>query len=167
MFLTLAPLLTAFVHRKCCGVMRQHVEDIVQDTLIKAWCARMSLRSYDASDVRPWLLQIANHCVIDWLRKQKRAPLNLTLDAIDHSSKDSPVDTRREESLAKLKCCIAALGAVPRNVIQLRIEGCSYDQIASKLGIDSGTVGSRLSRAKKSLLLCMSREIANTEGSVR
>ena len=54
----------------------------------------------------------------------------------------------RMANARKLACC---LKAIPKKVVNLRLNGLSYDEIAAMTGKNSGTVGSILNGATKKM----------------
>jgi len=58
----------------------------------------------------------------------------------------------RQETAQAVRRAIAALPADQRDIIRLRdMEGLSYIEIAETLGLEMGTVKSRLARAREAL----------------
>jgi RNA polymerase sigma-70 factor (ECF subfamily) len=57
-------------------------EDVLQDTLERAWAARGSFR--ESSSVRTWLYRIATNLCLDLLRREKRRARLLPVDAGQH-----------------------------------------------------------------------------------
>lgn len=74
------------------------------------------------------------------------------MDQLDWTSNQNlEEDSLTNIELGRLRSAINRLPAEFRDVLQLLSEGDSYEQIASKLNIEVGTVKSRISRAKKKL----------------
>lgn len=128
-------------------------EDVVQESFLKAYKAQESFRG---SDPRVWMLSIVRNTAMDFLRRSKKG-MAVPLEDRGHESEDrSPgperlllEQTRREQ----VRQAISHLEPEFREVVVLReIEGLSYKEIASALGIPMGTVMSRLSRARNLLL---------------
>ncbi len=68
------------------------------------------------------------------------------------ASLDPAGAAQNRELVALLYSCISQLGEEQRTILVLRdIEGMNYDQIAETLGLELGTVKSRLSRARAGL----------------
>jgi DNA-directed RNA polymerase specialized sigma24 family protein len=66
----------------------------------------------------------------------------------------------REEELKALRDCLKAVGgdfadAVQRN----KVDGESPEDIANDLGVDVGTIYSRINRGKKRLLECLEKKL--------
>ncbi|HEV2889683.1 MAG TPA: RNA polymerase sigma factor [Frankiaceae bacterium] len=134
--------------------VRATAEDLAQETFLRAWRARRSLREVEA--VRAWLLSIALNVVRDDARRRSRRvaevpqPEHLDVPALGDDPADRAAGT---ESLAALRDALAALPARHREMFLLRErDGLSYAAIASLLDCPIGSVMSGLSRARARLL---------------
>ncbi len=121
------------------------LEDVVQDTFIRAYCALPRFRG-DASG-RTWLLVIARRSAADALRTKTR--LRRTEQRAAATATDtSPVDT----ALA-LQSLIDGLDIDRREAFVLtQLVGCSYAEAAAICGVRIGTIRSRVARAREALL---------------
>lgn len=110
----------------------------------------------DRSDCLPWLYGIAANVIGDRLRRAKRRQRAHGPEAhADVTSVTLDVDDRLvAESVAGL--LEAALDGLPwrdRETLMLfALEGLTYSEIARALNIPNGTVGSRISRARRRIL---------------
>lgn len=138
----------------------QEVEDLVQETFIKAFTA---LESYSAEFAfSTWLYKIATNHAIDYLRRKKLKALSL----------DEPIETREgtlereladttyfpdrhiveDQRRALLQEAIDALPEKYRLVIVLRHQQeKSYEEIAEELNLPLGTVKAHIFRARRLL----------------
>jgi RNA polymerase sigma-70 factor (ECF subfamily) len=139
---------------------RDDAMDIVQDTFLKAY---QKLKTFDsASGFYTWLYRVAINTSIDHLRK-KRARGVESLDddkyaqvGFEPVSTDPSVDPERvairSEQAAMLRKAVSALSHKLRAVAVLHdVEGLSQEEVAQILGIPTGTVKSRVSRARSEL----------------
>jgi RNA polymerase sigma-70 factor (ECF subfamily) len=119
---------------------RAEAEDLLQDTFIKV------IKSSN-KDIRNWksyLLTIARNTVYDHWRKRK-SKYNLDLFKLKTKERDIELKLDIEKGIKKLSPKL-------KEVIILReINKMEYQEIADVLGIEKGTVKSRLSRARDEL----------------
>ncbi len=133
--------------------------DITQDTFLKAWRALPSFRG-DCS-LSTWLCRIALSCACDFARSKKRRftlPLGSHSDDDDDPVPELPVTdvsllpeeaAVRQMEIAAVREAITALPEEQRIIVTLRDLGeMSYADIADTLGLELGTVKSRLNRAR-------------------
>ena len=125
--------------RTAFAIVHDHAraEDVVQDAFVRA--IRAAERFDRSRPFRPWLLRIVTNRALDVLRHEQFA----TPGDIDHAdviqSDDDPADIRG---------AIARLDPDRRVVVVLRYWlDLSPTEIADRLGVPVGTVGSRLARA--------------------
>jgi RNA polymerase sigma-70 factor (ECF subfamily) len=124
-------------------------EDLVQDTLVRAYERRSSFRP--GGNLRSWLLSILHNTFIDSRRRHVAE-----LRRLEHAA--SFVDTAappEQESRVRLQQVQAAFMSLPdeqRAALHLvAIEGLSYQEAANALNIPVGTLMSRLGRARAAL----------------
>lgn len=126
-------------------------EDVVQESLIKAWQAASTYRG-DAS-VRSWALRITHNTAISVLRKRRedsRDPALLPEPTESQIGVDREVHGRM--MVDDLWKALDGLDPLSRTITVLReIEGMSYDEIAEVLELPLPTVKTRLFRARRHL----------------
>ncbi len=139
---------------------REAVEDLVQETFMKAFASLATYRSeYKFST---WLYRIAANAAIDYLRKKRLK--TLSLDAPVHGSDDmgsidipdysySPEkEIEEREKRISINDAIDSLPEKYRLVIVYRHkDDKSYEEIAEALDIPIGTVKARIFRARELL----------------
>jgi len=137
------------------------VEDIAQETFIKAYRALPSFRGDSA--FYTWLYRIGINTAKNYLSsKSRRAPTTTEFDAEEaelFDSGDQLRDNNTPERLLQSKqvgeTVNSALEALPeelRTAIMLReIEGLSYEEIAQIMNCPIGTVRSRIFRAREAV----------------
>ena len=136
-------------------------EDMVQEAYLRAFKFFHALRGVDG---RAWLLTIVRNTCYTWLQQNRAHESTMMFDEEIHSA---GCDTSNPAALllhsADQQILRQALDELPvefREVVVLReLEGFSYKEIAEIANIPTGTVMSRLARARERLkqLLC-SRE---------
>ena len=134
--------------------------DMTQETFIKAYNSLSSFRGDSKFSV--WLYRIANNVCLDFLRSKSRRP-TVSLSTEDDDGEETQLDIADEsqspelllESSLTRDAVRRGLDALPpdyKQILLLReIQGLSYEEIAAALGIESGTVKSRIFRARKRL----------------
>lgn len=124
-------------------------EDLVHEALLRAYEKRGSFR--EGSPLRPWLLSILHNCFIDGVRKRRTEQKTLAITsqlAAEHQAPGQEHHVR----LAQLRQSFMALPEEQRTALHLiAIEGLTYQEAASTLGIPVGTLMSRLGRARAAL----------------
>jgi len=131
---------------------RTLAEDLVQETLIRAWKALDQLRDADAA--RGWLITILRHeCARHFARQQpETVPLEPEGQEVQRASFDVSADLAESPDLQMLRQGMAALPVKYREPLLLQIiGGFSCEEIADQLGIRPGAVMTRLFRARQAL----------------
>jgi len=130
-------------------VGRDHdAQDIVQEAYIRALKGFKGLRGDNA---RHWLMMIVRNTAYTWLKMHANERNIFPFDPAIHATTTSKSrsESSWEERVQQLQ---EALPIEFREILVLRdIEGWSYKQLASALHMPSGTIMSRLSRARQRL----------------
>jgi RNA polymerase sigma-70 factor (ECF subfamily) len=126
---------------------RAVAEDVVQETLIRAWKAREELK--DAGKARPWLFTIVRREHAR-LFERKRLP---TVDVDDPSAAGDPaLASDGDTGLDDLRRAILQLPEEYREPLVMQVlGGLSTNEIASELGLTQPAVLTRLFRARNRL----------------
>src|SRR5690242_6295750 len=132
---------------------RGRAEDLVQETLLRAWRHPEALDP-DRGSVRAWLFTTARNLAIDsWRRKSVRVAEVIT-DTMPEPVTDDEADRTVEGWL--IAEALARLSEVHRQVlIECFYRGRSVAEAAGRLGIPAGTVKSRTHYALRSLRLVL------------
>ncbi len=137
---------------RLCNGDRQRGEDIVQETLVRAW--RHPLPSGATSDAeRAWLMTVARNVAIDGFRARSSRPQEVggdALELLDLQSDENAIDRAVEQwTVAE---SLAALSPDHRAVlVETFFHGHSVAEAAVVLGIPEGTVKSRAFHAVRAL----------------
>jgi RNA polymerase sigma-70 factor (ECF subfamily) len=139
----------------------QDAEDLVQETMTKAWAAFAGFES--GTNVRAWLYRIMTNTFISGYRRRGQTPVLLQDDLADRLSLPVWPSTRptgrsaEAEALDRMPAeeLRQALRELPddfRTVVYLAdVEGYTYHETAALMGTPIGTVMSRLHRARRTL----------------
>lgn len=146
---------------------REEAEDLAQEAFLKAW------RSLDGfhgeSSFATWMHRLTTNLCLDHLRKQTRRQSVSVVISLDdeeaplpepagHSS-DPQEELERAERNRALKRGVEALPEHYRRPLVMReVGGMSYQEIADGLGLDLGTVKSRIARAREALRKILLRD---------
>jgi RNA polymerase sigma-70 factor (ECF subfamily) len=136
---------------------REEAEDVVQDSLVKAWKMRWRVR--DPEKFPAWLSMIARHRAHDVLRK--RRPIAVTLETIETSNRDTPDTTEMDQ---QLHSALATLPELHRAAVTLRyFEKMDYHTIENRLGLTNGALRGILGRGLASLREQLRPVLASTD----
>ena len=127
-------------------------EEVAQEAFMAAWKGLPAFRG--ESKFSSWLYQLTTNACLDLLRREKRHRAAVPLDEqTELSSEDTPQRAAENAELRDtLQAALQELNDDHRQIFLLRqMRQLSYDEIGALLGLESGTVKSRLSRAKKQL----------------
>ncbi|HEX4653622.1 MAG TPA: sigma-70 family RNA polymerase sigma factor [Candidatus Udaeobacter sp.] len=124
---------------------REEAEDVVQDSLVKAWKTRWRVR--DPQKFPAWFATIARHRAHDVLRRRRSVPLSReAMKTDDAESTDTTVMDQR------LHSALASLPELHRAALSLRyFEELDYRTIESTLGLTNGALRGILGRALASM----------------
>ena len=136
---------------------REDALDVSQDTFLCAYRAIGSFRG--ESKLSSWIYRICLNCITD--HQRKKVPVisaekdgdgvGLEIPDTDEAS-DPQKNLEKRERIRAVRRAIDALPDESRQIIVLREYGnLSYQEIADTLGLDVGTVKSRLNRAREKI----------------
>ena len=139
----------------------EDAREVTQDAFLAAWRGLPAFRG--DSRFSSWLYRLTTNAAIDFLRREKHHLGNLPLEeAPERTDPQQPelLAEQREQQEA-LQRALDQLSPEHRQVLLLRVvQQLSYDEIAQALSLESGTVKSRISRARRQL-----REILLRQGN--
>jgi RNA polymerase sigma-70 factor, ECF subfamily len=132
------------------GGDRQRAEDVVQETLLRAWRHANRLTVEGRSSLRPWLCAVARRIVIDGHRSRKVRPAEI--DDTVLATLPAPDDIDRLMSVVAVQTALRTLGPAHREVLfQTYYQGCTSGEVASAMRVPVGTVKSRVYYALRAL----------------
>jgi RNA polymerase sigma-70 factor (ECF subfamily) len=130
---------------------RQRAEDIVQETLLRAWQHPEAIADRPA---RPWLFAVARNLAVDSFRARKARPHEVGEGALELLS--VPDEAERALESWAVADAIRSLRAEHRGVLlETYYHGRSVAEAAAVLGIPAGTVKSRTFYALRALKLAL------------
>ena len=129
----------------------EDAEDVVQEAFLRAFSGFENLRSEDA---KPWLLTIVRNTCLTWMKRNRNAAAMIGLEQQVEDPREPSPDPEEMLFISRdREQVIRALEQLPsefREAIVLReLEGLSYKEIATTVGVPLGTVMSRLSRGRE------------------
>lgn len=135
------------------GILRHRDDaaDAVQDAMHQLFRKQ---ESFDAGrgTLKAWFLKIVRNRCIDMQRKSRPSTATQQFDPVDSSESAPDQLTEKRELVASVRSALEAMPDAAREIIMLRdFHGLSYAEISEVLGVASGTVMSRLHRARQQL----------------
>ena len=117
---------------------RGEVQDIVQDTFVRAFASLESFRG--DSSLRTWLFTIARRLLLDLRRSERRRGEQVEVQDSDTVTEYDALDgVVAEETRKRLHAAVSRLSRTQREVFTLRVnEGLSYKEIADVAGTTEG-----------------------------
>ncbi len=146
----------------------EDAEDLTQEAFVKAYKSLASFR-FD-SKFSVWLYRLTTNICLDFLRSRrnkKTISLNYFVNDEDEEVATEIADERfspeneleKKELKQAIQRGISRLPDEMREILLLRELGdMSYDEISSELGVEVGTVKSRIFRARKKLCNILSED---------
>ncbi len=143
--------------------------DITQEVFLRAWRNLDSFRG--DSSLSTWLYRVTANLCVDLARKKtgEGAPASIDDEESPAAAVADPVRMNRPEEAAEnnalrqeLQYALSQISEEHRRIVILRdVGGLSYADIARTLGLEEGTVKSRLARARAAL-----RRILTERGNI-
>jgi RNA polymerase sigma-70 factor (ECF subfamily) len=135
------------------GGDRGRAEDVVQETMLRAWRHRDALEEA-RGPIRPWLFTVAHHVAIDAHRARAARPTEVGDSVLEAIPSADDIDVRLDRLL--ILDALSALSAEHRSVlVETYFRGHSVAEAAIALGVPPGTVKSRTFYALRALKLAL------------
>jgi RNA polymerase sigma-70 factor (ECF subfamily) len=147
------PLL-AFVLRLTRGD-RQRAEDIVQETLLRAWRNADLLRDWEETSPRPWLVTVARRIAIDGYRSENsRPPETFGRDVNNYAGVPDESD-RVVRSMTVVQAMRTLTPSHREILLETYFHGRTTQEAAETLGLPLGTAKSRVYYALRALRVAL------------
>ena len=139
---------------RLCGGDRGRAEDVVQETLLRAWQHPEAL-SPTRGPARAWLFTVARHLAVDAHRARMVRPPEVSAGPLEHlPTADDDVERALDAWL--IAEALATLTDAHRAVLlETFFAGRSVAQAAARLGVPAGTVKSRAYYALRALRVAL------------
>ena len=140
---------------------RADAEDVVQEACLRAFSG---IGGFKEGNARAWVMTVVRNTAYTWLGRNRSAPLVITDDFEAVERADTELETPEAALIAKadaarVQSAIAALPTEFRETLVLReLQGFDYREIARMTGVPIGTVMSRLARARRRLMVLMTKD---------
>ncbi len=130
---------------------REEAEDVVQDTLVKAWKTRWRVR--DPEKFPAWLGTIARHRAHDVARRRRSVPFPAeAVGPTDHPFAEAAQASKEQAMSEQVRAALASLPEMHRAALTLRyFESMDYAAIERTLGLSNGALRGILGRAMATL----------------
>jgi RNA polymerase sigma-70 factor (ECF subfamily) len=136
-----------------------HVEDVAQETFLRAFRALPAFRPDGPARASTWLLTIATRLALD-AKKKKRLPIAEPEAALDVPDGTTPEkESARRELGRRLAAAAARLSDDQRAAFLLsELHGFTTREVAEALGIPENTAKTRVFRAKEHMRAALAGE---------
>lgn len=123
-------------------------DDLVQETILRAWSNLDSFK--EGTNLRAWLFTILRNTFISMTRKHKRE-----VEDVDGQHAAGGIAAPSQDGAAHLASFRRALSRLPQDqreaIILVGAVGFTYDEAAEICSVSSGTIKSRVNRARRRL----------------
>lgn len=123
-------------------------EDLFQEITVQIWKSIPAFRSECA--ITTWLYRISLNTAIRFSQKHRKRSENTTdIESVQHILQDNPIPP--DERLSWMYDEIAKLDEIDRSITLLMLDGFSYKEMATIIGITESNIGVKINRIKKYL----------------
>jgi|WetSurMetagenome_2_1015567.scaffolds.fasta_scaffold21943_4 RNA polymerase sigma factor (sigma-70 family) len=152
------------LYKDCCAYLYRYgmtvtsdrglVQDAIQECFLRYFLVRKGGQCIE--NPKAWLFRVLRNQVLDILKRadcRSKTSLDDVAGMADRHQ-DLEIGLRQVELTRSLRMCLTDHEA---ECLGLRVEGRSYLEIASALGVQQGTVGALLGRARKKARVLLGR----------
>ena len=123
-------------------------DDLVQETLLKAWRNRQSFT--EGTNIDAWLNTILRNSFFSQYRRSKL--IDIDSDSLALARAESSAG---QEAAIMINECGKSIDGLPgpqrEALLLVTVEGATYEEAANKMGCSTGTIKSRINRARSRL----------------
>jgi RNA polymerase sigma-70 factor (ECF subfamily) len=133
---------------------RLRAEDIVQETILRAWRNAHLLNANGGRSLRPWLVTVARRIAIDGYRSDAGQPRQVYDHDLNNTASTAmgPDDPERVVESVAMNDALRDLTHAHREIlVETYFNGRTISEAAQKLAIPLGTAKSRVHHALRSL----------------
>jgi RNA polymerase sigma-70 factor, ECF subfamily len=142
----------ALCARLLVGRRAEAVDDVTQEAFIRICRGLGRFTPEGKARLTTWILTVATRTCLNALRDARRAAALAPATAAEAAPDDPEQAALDREQRRRVEAAMAALPEEMRAVLVLRAyHDFDYDEIAAALGLEIGTVKSRLGRARAAL----------------
>jgi len=123
-------------------------QDLYQEILVQTWKGYQKFRG--ETKFSTWLYQVAINTAIAGFRREKNSPVSFTGDDLPEMS-DNSASAAETEQLEQLHAAINQLNDIEKALVMLYLDGNSYDEMESIMGIPNGALRVKMTRIKEKL----------------
>jgi len=133
----------------------EEAADLAQDIFIRLFETRKRWAS--VPEFMPWMFRVARNLAVDFLRRRKvrRPAVSVAADEValaTDAAAGPEAQAIGESRRGLVRAALARISTLSREVLVLRdIHGLSVEEAARVLGVPTGTIKSRASRARAEL----------------
>ncbi|MGY2050421.1 sigma-70 family RNA polymerase sigma factor [Methylobacterium sp. JK268] len=139
-----------------------HADDLVQETLLKAW--QNQHRFAPGTNMKAWLFTILRNQFYTQHRKLRRE-----VEDVDGAAATQMMALPDQEDGVALRDVWKRLGQLPASqreaLLLVATQGLTYEAAAALMGVQVGTVKSRVSRARSALAEALGHEADRARGA--
>jgi RNA polymerase sigma-70 factor (ECF subfamily) len=137
---------------------RARAEELAQEAFMRA------LRE-QPDNPRAWLYTVVANMIRDDGRRRavRRRELSVVREQTEVLSEPVDESLDRDRRVRRVRAALATLADRDRDALMLKERGHSYDEIAERLGLSRGSIGTTLARARQRLVAAW-HDLAGAEG---
>ncbi|MEU5867162.1 MULTISPECIES: sigma-70 family RNA polymerase sigma factor [unclassified Nonomuraea] len=136
------------------GGDRRWAEDVVQETLVRAWRNLGDLRT-DNGSLMPWLATVARRVVIDDRRRAGTRPLDTVEEVPERANAVAAEDDRLLREIVVTDAMLSLSPAHRQVLTETFLRDRTLQEAAETIGVPVGTVKSRVYYAMRALRIAL------------